>query len=133
MFGKADDATFDGVMASLEKPLEVEVDIKAGDEEVVADVEAPSVEDGVKAPLIEVGVEAPSMEEATEASQPCPLPERSLEDIQRLWHTMLSISVDMAIPVSMVPVSAIVHRREIMARELFGKLDEAWQCREGAQ
>ena len=124
MFGKADDATFDGVMASLEKPLEVEVDMTAGDEEVVAEVEAPSVE---------VGVEAPSVEEAAEAPPPCPLPERSLEDIPRLWHTMPMLFVDMATPVSMVPVSAIVLRRETMARELFGKLDEAWQCREGAQ
>ena len=81
MFGKADDATFDGVMASLEKPLEVEVDMTAGDEEVVAEVEAPSVEVGVEAPSVGVGVEAPSVEEAAEAPPPCPLPERSPEDI----------------------------------------------------
>ena len=86
MFRKADNATFDGVMASLEKTFVGEVDVDAGAEagagEVVAE-EVISVVGAVGGDVVDtaaagaaVGESDGTVEVAAQAPKECPLPER---------------------------------------------------------
>ena len=86
MFGKADEATFDGVMASLEKTFVGMADVGGGAEEGAGEVvaeEVITVVDAVGGAVVEtaaagaaVGESDATVEVAAQAPKECPLPER---------------------------------------------------------